>query len=180
MLKDFVAIDLETTGLFPVDKQQVIEYGAVRFVGGVPVERFQQFVRIGRRLPSVIVEITGITDKILEEGGVSELEAFDRFRGFVGDRPLVAHNMGFDFSFIDYLSRLYYKEILGNELFCTLKLARGLSLPVANRKLGTLSAYFDLPEERAHRAVGDALTAGRLFLCLEELVERLEAAEPEL
>lgn len=179
MWRDFVAVDLETTGLFPVDRQQVIEYGAVRFREGIAAESFQCFVRIGKRLPPVITRITGIRDRDLEEEGVPELEAFDRFRAFVGDSPLVAHNMGFDHGFLDHLNRLYYKALLPNETGCTLILARSLSLPVPNRKLGTLREFFGLPEERAHRAVGDALTAGRLYLALGELAEREAFREQE-
>lgn len=170
MLNEFVAFDLETTGLYPVERQQVIEYGGVRFRNGVAVEEFQAFVRLSRKLPPFIEKLTGITPKDLE-GGLSEETAFLAFLDFVGDSPLVAHNMAFDFSFIDYLSRLYIKQLLPNQLVCTLLLARSLKLPISNRRLSTLAEHFSLPKTRAHRAVGDAQTAGLLYLSLATLEE---------
>ena len=48
-MKDYVCLDLETSGLYPrLDK--IIEIGAVKVLGGVAAERFQTFVNPGRKL----------------------------------------------------------------------------------------------------------------------------------
>ena len=168
MLDEFIAFDLETTGLYPPEKQQIIEYGAVRFKNGIPVETFQTFVRIQGKLHRFITKLTGIHDGMLQDAPEEE-EAFTAFLTFIGDTPLVAHNMSFDYGFVDYLSRLYYKRLLRNELLCTLVMARGLRLPVPNRRLVTLLDHFSIPMGTAHRALDDALAAGRLYLKLDEL-----------
>ncbi|MDY2651449.1 MAG: exonuclease domain-containing protein, partial [Eisenbergiella porci] len=48
-VKDYVCLDLETSGLYPrLDK--IIEIGAVKVLGGVAAEHFQTFVNPGRKL----------------------------------------------------------------------------------------------------------------------------------
>ena len=43
-VKDYVCLDLETSGLYPrLDK--IIEIGAVKVLGGVAAERFQTYAR---------------------------------------------------------------------------------------------------------------------------------------
>lgn len=170
MLNEFIAIDLETTGIFPPERQQIIEYGCVRFREGKAVEEFQLFVSLHRSLPPFITRLTGIRREDLA-GAPGEEEAFRQFLDFAGDAPLVAHNMAFDFAFLDLLSRLYLKKVLANPLICTLVLARELDLPVKNRRLSTLSEYFRLPEDAPHRALEDARRAGLLYLRLAALKE---------
>lgn len=68
-MKDYVCLDLETSGLYPrLDK--IIEIGAVKVLGGVAAERFQTFVNPGRKLSGHTSEITGITDRDLESARI--------------------------------------------------------------------------------------------------------------
>ena len=61
---EFVAFDLETTGLSSRE-DTIIEIGAVRMKGGQELARFQTFVDPGRMLERKIVDLTGITDDML-------------------------------------------------------------------------------------------------------------------
>jgi hypothetical protein len=65
-IAEFVALDVETTGLQPV-RQRVVEVAAIRYVGGSEVERFESLVNPGRRLPKYISKMTGIADIDLGE-----------------------------------------------------------------------------------------------------------------
>ena len=60
---EYVAFDLETTGLYRHDT--IIEIGAVRMKGGEEIDRFQAFVDPKCRLHPKTVELTGITDDML-------------------------------------------------------------------------------------------------------------------
>ena len=95
---EFVAFDLETTGLSARD-DRIIEIGAVIMKDGQEIDRFQTFVDPHRKLEQKIIDLTGITDQMLK--GAPEIEEIlPKFLEFVGDRVLVAHNADFDTGFI--------------------------------------------------------------------------------
>ena len=88
-VKDYVCLDLETSGLYPrLDK--IIEIGAVKVLGGVAAERFQTFVNPGRKLSGHTSEITGITDRDLESAPFFVV-AILVFVALAGELPLLGH-----------------------------------------------------------------------------------------
>ena len=64
MIKDYVAFDLETTGL-SVESNQIIEIGALRVRDGKVVDRFIEFVKPPTPISSMITNITGITNEMV-------------------------------------------------------------------------------------------------------------------
>ena len=94
--------DLETTGLSP-SHNEIIQIAAARVrVGDWLVEDvFDTFVRIDRRVPRMITELTGIT-QVQVDGGLGFDEALTRFAAFAGgDSTLIAHNgRRFDMPFL--------------------------------------------------------------------------------
>ncbi|MDO5723116.1 MAG: exonuclease domain-containing protein [Flaviflexus sp.] len=84
---------------------------------------------------------------------------------FIGARPLVAHNMGFDGSVLNGLTDLYGGPLLANKRMCTLRLARRLLAGrVGKMSLDTVFDYY-FPGEvfSHHRADADAEACGRIF-----------------
>ena len=61
---EFVAFDLETTGL-SAQHDEITEIGAVILRDGQVVDTFQAFVNPGRSIPQKIVDLTGITDAMV-------------------------------------------------------------------------------------------------------------------
>lgn len=154
---DFVAFDIETTGL---DSQRdvITEIGAFIFRNGKQTERFQTFVNPKRRIPLNIVQLTGITDEMVADAP-SEEEAVKAFLDFAGDLPLVAHNACFDVGFIDEACIRMGREF--NPTYIdTLILAQGLQPEARNHKLDTVAHSLSLPDFEHHRASDDALTCG--------------------
>jgi DNA polymerase-3 subunit alpha (Gram-positive type) len=79
---EFVAFDLETTGLSAA-QDRITEIGAVRIVNGEVTESFDTFADPGMHIPEKITELTGITDAMVS-GAPSQEEAvrkIPRFRG---------------------------------------------------------------------------------------------------
>ncbi len=168
--EEYVAFDLETTGLSSRD-DKIIEIGAIIMKNGIETDRFQTFVDPGQRLSQDTVNLTGITDEMLQGAPTIE-EVLPKFLEFVGDRVLVAHNAAFDTGFIQVNC-----ERLGlgytNTSADTLVLAQNL-MPELNRfKLNLVADALSLPEFNHHRAADDAVTCGlvfaRLVLRLQEM-----------
>ena len=78
----------------------MIEIGAVKIKNGEIIERFDELINPGRPLDISITEITSITDSMLEDKD-NEENVTKRFKEFIGDFPLVAHNAKFDSSMLE-------------------------------------------------------------------------------
>ncbi len=168
LLGEFIAFDLETTGLSAF-KDTIIEIGAVRIRDGEPVETFQTFVAPGRHLSPKIIELTGITDEMLR--GAPELhDVLPQFLSFCGDRPLVAHNADFD---VGFLTAACERERIAFDptYMDTLILAQNLMPQLNKFKLDIVANALSLPEFQHHRASDDALTCGYLYLRFAKMLQ---------
>ncbi len=154
----YVTFDLETTGT-DVQLCEIVEIGAALVVGGRIVERFHSLVRPDQPVPAAATEVHGYGDADLVAAPRFE-EVWPRFRAFVGDRVMVAHNgQAFD---IPVLRRL---ANAGDLLFFdTLPLARALSDESA--KLEALAERLGVPLPRAHHALDDAVALAGVFTAL--------------
>ena len=168
---EFVAFDLETTGLSSRD-DTIIEIGAVVLKQGKEVDRFQTFVDPCRKLERKIIDLTGITDEMLV-GAPKIEEVLPKFLEFVGDRPLIAHNADFDTGFIREAAKRQNLPFAPTSID-TLILSQNL-LPNLNKfKLNIVADALSLPEFNHHRAADDAMTCGLIF---DRLIPRLEEME---
>ncbi|MBQ6840328.1 MAG: PolC-type DNA polymerase III [Oscillospiraceae bacterium] len=166
---EYVAFDLETTGLYRRDT--IIEIGAVRMKQGKEIDRFQSFVDPGCRLHPKTVELTGITDEMLK-GAPSIEEVMPKFLEFVGESVLVAHNAEFDMNFVRRTC-----EKLGlpwdQTSVDTLVLSQNLLTHLGRYRLDIVAKEFDLADFNHHRAGDDALVCGRIAGRLFEMLEKM-------
>lgn len=157
---EFVAFDLETTGLH-ADKDRITEIGAVLMRGGQVIDKFQTFVDPGCPIPGEITRLTGIRDSDVA-GAPKEAEAVRAFLDFTAGRILVAHNADFDMGFIAAAcQRMGIPFDLSSA--DTLILSQSLLPNLKRHTLDTAANYLGLPEFRHHRASDDAITCGQLF-----------------
>lgn len=162
----FVALDIETTGLDP-NKDAIIEIGAIKFSGRRIEDEWSTLINPGRRIPPFITQLTGITDQMVLKAPnlQSQLSSLTRF---IGDNPLLGHNIRFDVSF------LRPHRVLGyNETIDTYEMAAVL-LPRASRyNLGALAQALGVLYPSAHRALDDARTTMGVYLRLLDEAEGL-------
>ena len=179
---EFVAFDLETTGLSP-ENDRIIEIGAVILKNGKEVERFQTFVDPERPLERKIIDLTGITDEMLKDAPKIE-EVLPKFLQFIGERVLVAHNAKFDTAFIrNECQRQGYPYPYTSA--DTLTLSQQLMPQLNKYKLDVVAKALKLPNFNHHRAADDANICGlimaKLLLMLEDMgIHELQAVNGEL
>lgn len=161
-LSCFVAFDFETTGL-DHHNDRIIEVAAIKFVDGEITERYVELVNPEMNISPIITEITGISDSMVRSSPTEEL-IIDDLLSFIGDHPLVAHNIHFDQRFLSELCKRLGRDMVENAQYDTLQLARSVyyDQPVFN--LGALSEYFGLSSKGAHRAEKDTENTGLIFL----------------
>ncbi len=160
MINSFVAIDLETTGVDPsVDK--IIEIGAIKVIDGVEQGVFSSFVNPGMPVPWRITEITGIDDSMVVMAPSIE-EVLPQVLEFVGDLPLLGHNIKFDYSFLKSAA-LNCGAGFEKEGIDTLRIARILAPELESKRLEFLCGHYGIDAGQSHRAFDDARSAMRLY-----------------
>ncbi len=166
----FVVFDVETTGLSAV-YDTIIELAAVKIKDGEIIDRFESFANPHHRLSATTINLTGITDDMVQSAPEVG-EVIQRFHDWIGDDVLVAHNASFDMGFLN----VGYKNIgLGkakNPVIDTLELGRFLYPEMKNHRLNTLTKKFDIELTQHHRAIYDAEATG--YLLLKMLKDALE------
>lgn len=165
MTDSIVVVDIETTGLNPVT-ERIIEIGAVRLRDDDIAEEFDVLIQPGRALDSFIVQLTGITDEMLEKAPKREA-ALEEFMKFAGEEVLLGHHLSFDYSFLkrNIVNMGGKFERSGID---TLKIARALLPDLESRSLESLCAYYGIVNAHAHRACDDARATAELYLRLKK------------
>ena len=64
MLKSYIAFDVETTGLNPMENE-IIEIGALKVRDGKVAERFMEFIHPTAPISAAITNLTGITKEMV-------------------------------------------------------------------------------------------------------------------
>lgn len=168
---DYVAVDIETTGCRP-GTNSIIEIGAARVQAGVVVARFGELVRPDEAIPPSIRHLTGIDDDMVADA-CDVRSVMQRFREFVGDAVLVAHNHRFDLGFLDYEAERAWGAPFPRPVLDTLVLARRLHPELERHNLRALALAYDAETVPDHRATTDALATAEVWCrMLAELADR--------
>jgi DNA polymerase III epsilon subunit-like protein len=169
---DFVAIDLETTGLDP-RRDVAVALAAIPFSGGRarPEEGYTRLVNPGRPIPAASQAIHGIGDADVRDAP-PVAEALVEFLRTCRGRPIVAHTAGFDLAILNRAARAARLPALGGAVLDVGAIAHGLFPSWWDLSLEGLGRLLEVEPIDRHTAVGDALTAGLIFLKLVPLLER--------
>jgi len=161
MNSPIVALDLETTGLDP-ERDAILEIGALRFSDHRIEAEWETLINPGRRIPPYITQLTGISDAMVRDAPPIDA-VLDELVDFVGNAPVLGHNISFDLSF------LRRHHILGyNDSLDTYEMASVL-LPTAGRyNLSALAQALGVLLPATHRALDDAKVTHALYLRLLE------------
>ncbi|KAA0547900.1 PolC-type DNA polymerase III [Bacillus sp. BGMRC 2118] len=166
----YVVFDVETTGLSAV-YDTIIELAAVKVKEGQIIDRFESFANPHHRLSATTIDLTGITDDMVRDAPEVG-EVIEKFRAWMGDSILVAHNASFDMGFLNVGFKKLGYEKAANPVIDTLELGRFLFPELKNHRLNTLCKKFDIELTQHHRAIYDAEATG--YLLMKMLKDALE------
>ncbi|MFC4404542.1 PolC-type DNA polymerase III [Gracilibacillus xinjiangensis] len=153
MDETYVVFDVETTGLSAV-YDTIIELAAVKIKNGEIIDRFESFANPHQPLTETIINLTNITDDMLQDAPEVD-EVLTDFRNWMGDHILVAHNADFDMGFINTGFKKIGLEEASNPVIDTLELARYLFPEMKNHRLNTMCKKLDIELTQHHRAIYD-------------------------
>jgi DNA polymerase-3 subunit epsilon len=163
-----IVFDTETTGLSPLAGDRMVEIGCVELVNRVETGRtFHAYFNPGRPMPAGAEAVHGLSDAFLADKP-SFHERAEELIAFLGDCPLVAHNAGFDFGFLNHeLNNCGRPLVCMTRMVDTLQLARARH-PGAKHSLDALCTRFGV--DRSLRVKHGALIDAQLLVqCYVEL-----------
>jgi DNA polymerase III epsilon subunit family exonuclease len=167
---EFVAFDLETTGLFPISCR-IVEFGAVRFtLAAGELETFEQIIDPECPIPAEATGVHGITDQMVR-GMPTVAEALPRFLGFLvgSDAVLMAHNASFDIGFVGLAMAKLGIPFPTNPVIDTLDVSRKYVPELGSHRLEEVARYLRVADSEDHRGLSDSRLAMGVF---ERIVDR--------
>ena len=165
----FAVVDVETTGSRPTHGDRITEIAVVLAGPGGRIETIlETLVNPERPIPGAVTRVTQISnDMVLDKPLFGEV--VDDLLSALGGRVFVAHNVQFDWRFLEAEVRRARDLRLDGPRLCTVKLARRLIPGLKHRGLDSVSRYFGVEIEGRHRAGGDARATARILVRLLEL-----------
>lgn len=156
-IESYIVVDLETTGTNHL-KDEIIEIGAIKYIAGKEVDRFNVLVKTDINISKKIEKLTGISNDKLTMYGIEPKEACIQFKSFVGNHIIIGHNFKtFDSKFLD---DMYVRELnchFPNDYIDTLYLARKQRTDLKKYTLEVLSEEYNIDYSKAHRAIEDCV-----------------------
>ena len=141
MLRSYIAFDIETTGLDPMENE-ILEIGALKVREGRVAERFMEFIRPVSPVSPAITALTGITNEMVAHARNTK-EVIDDFMGFCGEEVLLGHNILFDYKFMKRYA-CKYQHSFERRGIDTLKIARKVHKDLESRSLEALCVHYQI------------------------------------
>jgi DNA polymerase-3 subunit epsilon len=151
-----IAIDLETTGKYPLDAE-ICEMAAVKWHNGHIIDTYQTLLKPTLRMSNEVIAIHHITNEMVETAPRLEHKLAE-FHSFIKDGFVLAHHAPFDLGFLSWEFEKARLLLPDRPAFCTSLLSRAINADVPNHRLATLAKHFGIEAGAAHRALDDAKT----------------------
>ncbi|GMN02496.1 DNA polymerase III subunit epsilon [Erythrobacter sp. MTPC3] len=156
-----IVFDTETTGLDPKTGDRMVEIGCVEMVGRVETgNTFHAYYNPQRDMPAAAEAVHGLSASFLATKPLFA-DTAGELLDFIGDAPLVAHNAGFDFGFLNCeLERIGREPVSLDRMIDTVAIARKRH-PGAKLSLDALCTRYGI--DRSHRVKHGALLDAELL-----------------
>ena len=163
---DAVVLDTETTGLDPA-RARLIEFGAVRLRAGIldADGGVRRLVNPGEAIPAAAFAVHGIGDAAVADAPPFSA-AWAEISAYLQNGVLIGHSLGFDIAILKReceRAGLAWAQPRGLDIAL---LARVAAPNLANYGIDQIAPWLGVTLEGRHSALGDALTAARVFLAL--------------
>ncbi len=180
----FICFDFETTGI-SATVDRIVDIGAVRFnTVNSSRESYSQLINPLRPISSAASDVHGIFDQDVVDAPVLA-DVLPEFLGFIGGADaLIAHNAGFDRSFLAAGCVFCDQTPPANPTICTLPLCRKAWPAFANYRLETIGLKLGLIDKEEHRGLADSLLLADVFrlavdkLAIETVEELFSITKP--
>lgn len=177
----FICLDCETTGL-DTEKDQIIEFAAVRFTFEHKIAEIEMLIDPEMIIPEDSIAIHHITNAMVD-GKRKIQEVLPEVLAFIGKELIVGHGITNDLTFLMNAAKRHHIpcHLASHPFIDTLRLARLYGESPIN-SLQQLRQHFNIAEEGAHRAMNDVIVNIEVFKHLakhfkttEQMIQRLKS-----
>lgn len=156
----WAVVDVETSGFRP-GQARVVSVAALALSDDGNVEK-SLYSLLDPGVDPGPTHIHGLTAEMLA-GQPAFGDVVDDLCEVLQGRTLVAHNVGFDYSFLAAEAELVGAALPVEAVMCTVELARRLDLGLENLRLETLAAHWGVTQMRPHDALDDAMVLAQIL-----------------
>ncbi len=156
----YAVVDIETTGSH-ASEHGITEIGIVITDGVKVVESFETLLNPKQPIPPFIQVLTGIKDEMVSTAPLFE-EVAPRVFELLQDKIFVAHNVNFDYSFVQHHLKHAGFGLSAKKL-CTVRLSRKVFPNLLGYSLGKLTRQLGVKMDRHHRAGADATATAEVL-----------------
>lgn len=156
----YAIVDIETTG-GQATSSGITEIAIILHDGNEVMSEYHSVINPLRYIPAYITSLTGITNEMVLDAPAFEEVAAEVYE-ILKEAVFVAHNVHFDYSFINYNLQQAGYDLKVDKL-CTVRLSRKIFPGLASYSLGNLCRSLDIDIMQRHRARGDARATCVLF-----------------
>ncbi|KRM93837.1 DnaQ family exonuclease DinG family helicase [Lentilactobacillus senioris DSM 24302 = JCM 17472] len=168
----FAVVDLETTGTDLHAENRIIQFSCSLVQNQQIIKTFSTDINPERSIGYRITQLTGISAERVASAPTFDQVAAQIFQ-LLNDTVFVAHNVNFDFPFLNMeLQRAGYPE-LDNLAVDTVTMSQILLPTLTSYRLQDLSAYFNIHHLQPHSADSDATATARLLTVLINQLHQL-------
>ncbi|MCQ2789399.1 MAG: 3'-5' exonuclease [bacterium] len=162
-----IVLDTETTGL-DYTRERLVEFAAVRLENGKIKDEFQTLINPEQHIRKSSIAIHGITPDMVADAP-TEAEAMPKILEFIGDYPIVAHNVIFDYSFLNEASMRVTGKKLENERIDSQYMFKEIYPDLESHGLQALTDKFKVELKNHHRAMADTMGLALAYPKLKKL-----------
>lgn len=162
---DAVVADTETTGL-DTTKARLVEFGALRIDQGL-LAADGICIRVNplEPIPKSATDVHGVDDAAVADAPIFA-DAWPQILEFMDGRLLIGHTIGFDLAILSRECARVGLPFTPPVALDTRLLAQIANPSLPGYSLETLSSWLGVDPGPRHRALGDAITTGRIFEAL--------------
>jgi DNA polymerase-3 subunit epsilon len=158
----WAVVDVEATGGRVSGGDRITEVAVVEVKGGIATTLVDTLVNPQRVIPPWVSRLTNISAEMVRRAPIFA-EICDQLLGVLDGRVFVAHNVNFDWRFLNMeIERATGRTLAGRKL-CTVKLVKKLLPQLRRRSLDYVAMHYGVEIRHRHRAGGDAEATARVF-----------------
>ena len=166
----YIVLDVETTGL-DVYKEKMIEFAGVKLVGDKITDTFETLINPEQPIRYSSYLIHNISQEMVEDAPKYP-EIMPKILDFIGDYPIVAHNVIFDYSFLNRASKIVLDKEITNRTIDSQALFKEVFPDEISHGLEALMNRMGVEYSTRHRAMADTEGLAKSFPKLLKLYEQ--------
>ena len=158
----YAIVDIEATGGSVGADEKIIQFACVLIQNGETIHTFETFVNPGKNIPRKIRKLTGITNKDVKDAPYFE-EIAPMILTLLEDAVFVAHNVGFDYRFLNEQLKSHGIVQLDIPAVDTVELTQILYPAMDSFQLEDIAGFLNYDLNDAHDALADAEATVHIF-----------------